>query len=56
MVGIDMKEFLRVLGGKLERLDVENLKFILADSFTGKFHSWNFFSRLCCLQDIGSNL
>ena len=38
MGGICMNEFYRILDEELEPLDVEKLKFLLADSFTGKFH------------------
>ena len=38
MSGIGMNDFYRILGETLQPLDVENLKFVLADSFTGKFH------------------
>ena len=38
MSGIDMNEFYRILGENLQPLDVENLKFLLADYFRGKFH------------------
>ena len=38
MAGIGMNEFYRILGETLQPLDVENLKFVLAGSFTGKFH------------------
>ena len=35
-----MNEFYRILGETLQPLDVENknLKILLADNFTGKFH------------------
>ena len=38
MGGIDMNEFYRVLGETLQPLDVEYLKFLLANNFAGKFH------------------
>ena len=38
MASICMNEFYRILGETLQPLDVENLKFVLAGSFTGKFH------------------
>ena len=38
MSGIDMNDFYRILGETLQPLDVENLKFALADSFKGKVH------------------
>ena len=38
MGGTDMNEFYRVLGETLQPLDVEYLKFLLANNFTGKFH------------------
>ena len=37
MYNIDMRDFLRLLEEKLLPLDVEELKYILQDSFTGKF-------------------
>ena len=43
MSGIDMNDFYRILGETLQPLDVENLKFALADSFKGKVH-WAFAS------------
>lgn len=38
MAGIDMKDFLNLIGEQLLPVDVEILKYILRDSFTGKFH------------------
>ena len=38
MDGIDMNAFYRILGERLQPLDVENLKFLLANNFKGKFH------------------
>ena len=38
MAGIDMRDLLRLMGKQLHPLDVENLKYIFEDSFTGKFH------------------
>ena len=38
MNDIDMQDFLRLLEEKLLPLDVEEIKYILQDSFTGKFH------------------
>ena len=37
MTNIDMRKFLSLMGEQLQLLDVENLKYILKDSFTGKF-------------------
>ena len=37
MTNIDMRKFLSLMGEQLQVLDVENLKYILKDSFTGKF-------------------
>ena len=36
-----MNAFYRILGERLQPLDVENLKFLLANNFKGKFH-WTF--------------
>ena len=38
MAHIDMRNFLRLLEEKLLPLHVQELKYILQDSFTGKFH------------------
>ena len=38
MAGIDMTGLLRLIGEQLQHLDVEQLKYILQDNFTGKFH------------------
>ena len=38
MAVIGMKKFLRLLEEKLQPSDVKNLKYILAESFTGQFH------------------
>ena len=38
MAVIDMKGFLTILEEKLQPLDVENLRYILADSVTGKLY------------------
>ena len=38
MAVIDMKGFLTILEEKLQALDVENLRYILADSLTGKVY------------------
>ena len=38
MAGIDMTGLLRLIGEQLQHLDVEQLKCILQDNFTGKFH------------------
>ena len=38
MAGTDMKSLLRLIGEQLQPLDVEQFKYILEDSFTGKFH------------------
>ena len=38
MAGIDMTGLLRLIGEQLQHLDVEQLKHILQDNFTGKFH------------------
>ena len=38
MSGISMNDFYRILGQTLQPLYVGNLKLVLADSFTGKFH------------------
>ena len=38
MTGFDMDPYFRVLKEKLEPLDVETLKFILADSCRSRFH------------------
>ena len=35
MVFVDMKGFLRLLEEKLQSVDVERLKYLLADSLTG---------------------
>lgn len=39
MGGIRMNEYYTTLGETLQPLDVEYLKFLLANNFTGKFHS-----------------
>ena len=46
-----MNEFYRILGATLQPLDVENLKFVLAGSFTGKFH-WAFIRSLDFVADV----
>lgn len=38
MAGTDMTSLLRLIGEQLQPLDVEQFKYILEDSFTGKFH------------------
>lgn len=38
MAHIDMRDFLRLLEEKLLPLHVQELKYILQDNFTGKFH------------------
>ena len=38
MAVIDMTGLLRLIGEQLQPLDVEQLKYILQDNFTGKFH------------------
>lgn len=35
--GITMRDFLRLIGEQLQPLDVDELKYILQDSFTGTF-------------------
>ena len=37
MANVDMRKFLSIMGEQLQLLDVEKLKYILEDSFTGKF-------------------
>ena len=37
MANVDMRKFLSTMGEQLQLLDVEKLKYILEDSFTGKF-------------------
>ena len=38
MVGIDTRNLLNLIGEQLQPLDVDKLKYILAESFTSKFH------------------
>ena len=40
MAGIDMGGFLELLGDQLQSSEVEDLKYILGNSFTGKAHSF----------------
>ena len=37
MANVDMRKFLSIMGEQLQLLEVEKLKYILEDSFTGKF-------------------
>ena len=37
MAIIDMRDFLCLLGEHINPIDVQNLKYVLQDSFTGKF-------------------
>ena len=37
MAVIDMRDFLCLLGEQIHPIDVQNLKYVLQDSFTGKF-------------------
>ena len=39
MAGMDMKVLLESIAGQLQPSDIEELKYILKDSFTGMFHS-----------------
>ena len=40
MAGIDMGGFLELLGDQLQSSEVEDLKYILGNSFTGKVYSF----------------
>ena len=47
MGGIDMRNFLESVVNQLQAEDLDGLKYILKDNFTGKFHSDFAASREC---------
>ena len=52
MAGIDMEDLLRLIGNQLQPVDVEQIKYILQDSFTGKSEVYLEPSRSCTMSTM----